>query len=419
MSVLKLKFRGPFSGSPILPASKSESNRALILNLFSGSKLKISNLSNARDTQILLKLIQNDSDLFDAGDAGTSFRFMTSYLAVTGKKAVLTGSHRMKERPIKLLVDALRILGAKIEYLENEGYPPLKFNGFSSSGISEIEIDASISSQYISALMMAGPSLPNGIKIKLLGAVVASWPYLQLTWNLMEKLGITGVFTQREIEIPNQPFSEANISIESDWSAAAYWYAMLALNDEGSELILNNLYDHSFQGDSEIQSVFRNWDIESRFSGQNLLLNKVPKSRTKLPLQLDLLNIPDQGQTFIALCAATGKEAYFTGLQSLAIKETNRLLAMKTELKKIGVDIEIDEKEGTCFIPGNQKASAPIVPFQTYKDHRMAMALSIFAIVFEEGIEIEDPNVVEKSYPDFWTEISKSGFEIDQVVAQS
>ena len=412
MSNLHLKFCGSLKGSPVLPASKSESNRALILNLFSGGKLHISNLSNAKDTRILQTLVENQSDLSDAGDAGTSFRFMTAYLAVSGKKVVLTGSERMKERPIALLVDALRKLGAEIEYLENEGYPPLKFNGFSASGVSEIEIDGTVSSQYISALMMAGPSLPNGIKIELLGNVVASWPYLELTWNLMQRLGIQGGFSSKCIEIPKQEFNESAISIESDWSAAAYWYAMLALITDKSSLLLANLYKGSFQGDSAIQSVFENWGIKSSFSGDHLLIEKTENSKINGRLELDFLNIPDQGQTIIALCAATGVEAYFTGLQSLAIKETNRLLAMKTELKKIGVEIDIDEKEGTCFIAGNQKLIAPISAFSTYKDHRMAMALSIFAIIFKDGIEIENPDVVEKSYPDFWNELQKSGYEI-------
>jgi 3-phosphoshikimate 1-carboxyvinyltransferase len=412
MSNLHLKFTGPLQGSPILPASKSESNRALILNLFSGEKMKINNLSNAKDTRILQKLVENKTDVFDAGDAGTSFRFMTAYMAVCGKNAVLTGSERMKERPIQLLVDALRKLGADISYIGNEGYPPLQFNGFLPSGVSEIEIDGTVSSQYISALMMAGPCLPNGIIIKLLGDVVASWPYLELTWDLMQRIGIQGDFSPKLISIPNQEFQQTEVSIESDWSAAAYWYAMLALMPLESCLTLANLFKGSFQGDSAIQSVFENWGIKSSFSGQNLIIEKKENSKYEGLLELDFLNIPDQGQTIIALCAATGVEAYFTGLQSLAIKETNRLLAMKTELKKIGIEIEINEKEGTCYIAGNQKLIKPNSAFSTYKDHRMAMALSIFAIVFEEGIEIENPDVVEKSYPDFWRELALAEFEI-------
>jgi len=414
MSNLHLKFKGPLKGSPVLPTSKSESNRALILNLFSGGKLQISNLSNAKDTRILQKLAANQSEIFDAGDAGTSFRFMTAYLGVRGKEAVLTGSERMKERPIALLVDALRKLGAKIEYIGNEGYPPLKFSGFKDSGLSEIEIDATVSSQYISALMMAGPSLPNGIKIYLLGDVVASWPYLELTWNQMQKVGISGDFSQKLIAIPNQEFKATAISIESDWSAVAYWYAMLALSPEKTNFSLANLFKGSFQGDSAIQPIFEKWGIKSSFSENYLVIEKKENSKINGCLELDFLNIPDQGQTFIALCAATGIEAYFTGLQSLAIKETNRLLAMKTELKKIGVEIEINEKEGTCFIAGNQKLMEPSQAFETYKDHRMAMALSIFAIVFKDGIVIENPDVVEKSYPDFWKELEKVGFEIVQ-----
>jgi 3-phosphoshikimate 1-carboxyvinyltransferase len=412
MSILQLRFKGFSNFSPILPGSKSESNRALILKLVSGDKIEISNLSKAKDTVTLERFTRNQSEIFDAGDAGTTFRFFTAYMALTGKKGILTGSERMKERPIGILVDALVYLGAEIEYLERKGFPPLKFNGFYSNGKSEIEIDATISSQYISALMMAGPILPNGIKIILKGDTVASWPYLELTWNLMERLGIKGTFNKSWIYIPNQEFQKISLFIESDWSAAAYWYSFLAVSPIGTALTLNGLFENSFQGDSAIQSIYRNWGVSTKFNSGDVLISKEEDIKPDRCFEYDFCNIPDQGQTLIALCAATGVEARFSGLQSLAIKETNRLLAMQTELKKVGVKIEIDEKKGFCYVPGRQNLIEPNLPFKTYNDHRMAMSLSIFSNFFEKGVSIENPEVVEKSYPDFWIELEKSGYEL-------
>jgi len=412
MSILQLRFKGFSNFFPILPGSKSESNRALILKLVSGDKIEISNLSKAKDTVTLERFTRNQSEIFDAGDAGTTFRFFTAYMALTGKKGILTGSERMKERPIGILVDALVFLGAEIEYLERKGFPPLKFNGFYSNGKSEIEIDATISSQYISALMMAGPTLPNGIIIILKGDTVASWPYLELTWSLMERLGIKGTFNKSRIYIPNQEFQKISLFVESDWSAAAYWYSFLAVSPVGTALTLNGLFENSFQGDSAIQSIYGNWGVSSKFNSGAVLISKEEEIKPDRCFEYDFRNIPDQGQTLITLCAATGVEARFSGLQSLAIKETNRLLALQTELKKVGVKIEIDDKKGFCYIPRGQNLIQPNLPFKTYNDHRMAMSLSIFSNFFEKGISIENPDVVEKSYPDFWIELEKSGYEV-------
>jgi len=401
---------GLLQGSPVLPASKSESNRALMINHYSGGSVSIENLSNARDTRTLSRLLNQNESLYDAQDAGTTFRFLTSMLACGGNGSILTGSERMQQRPIRILVDALRKIGCSIEYLEKEGFPPLSFKSFVWNGNSEIEIDATISSQYISSLMMAAPTLPNGLKI-LLKDSISSLPYLKMTWNLMEQCGIQGTFNDQTFTIPAQKYSKSILEVESDWSAASYWFGMGILSKRGCDVFLVGLKMDSLQGDSEIHKIAKLWGLETQFSESGARIQR-PQSGLKPEfLELNFQAFPDLAQTIIVICALSGTEAKFTGLQSLAIKETNRLLALKIELAKISIHIEIDEKSGYCFVPGKQTASiSEPITFQTYDDHRMAMALSLVSMVLDENIQISEPIVVQKSYPLFWDALKSCNF---------
>ena len=380
-----------------------------MLRQYSKGLLTIYNLSDARDTRILESLLASESTVLNAKDAGTTFRFLTSYLAISGRKCTLTGSDRMKHRPIGDLVYSLQLLGAHIEYLEKEGFPPLKFNGFKWTGISSIDIDASVSSQFTSALMMAGPTLENGLIINFKGEGISSLPYIRMTHQLMAKMGIAIRFEENQITIPAQAFQPSSYTIESDWSAASYWYGIVAMANQ-SDIFLVNLRQDSLQGDSVIQTITENWGVRSTFEKDGVRIEKTERKSPPQKLELNFMDCPDLGQTVIALCAASGTGAFFTGLKSLAIKETNRLRAMKSELQKAGIAIEIDEKKGTCFIASGQTLREPTESFETYDDHRMAMALSLFALKFP--IRIKHPEVVDKSYPQFWKALQSAGFQI-------
>jgi 3-phosphoshikimate 1-carboxyvinyltransferase len=402
---------GKVSGTALLPASKSESNRALMIRAYSGNLVEIRNLSEAADTEILSEQLNGTNPEYNAKDAGTTFRFLTSYLAFSNKEATLIGSERMKQRPIRLLVDALKTLGSQIEYLEKDGFPPIRFKPFEWSGKSEIAIDATISSQYISSLMMAAPTLPEGLTIHLLNDI-ASLPYLKMTWALMQQAGIKGEFSNRTIIIPNQQYNPCILDIESDWSAASYFYGMVALSEEHSTLFLPGLKKDSLQGDAIIQHIAVHWGINTRFEKDGAWIERKSATIPK-KLEIDCLGFPDLGQTLIVMCSLSGTEAEFSGLQSLAIKETNRLLAMKTELKKISVHIDINESLGTCTIPGDQKPIVQNPIFEIYEDHRMAMALSMVGVK-NSPIKIKKPEVVRKSFPGFWASIATCGFECSQ-----
>lgn len=386
-----------------------------MLAAYSGGKISVENISDANDSQVLQQLLQEEGPVFDAQDAGTSFRFLTTYLACIGKTCVLTGTNRMKQRPIAPLVDALRKLGAQIDYLENEGYPPLSLKGFPSGQLcSELTVDASVSSQYISSLMLAAPLLAKGLRLTYSNQV-SSASYIELTWNLMERLGFQGNLYPWGFDIPHQSCPGGRIVVESDWSSLCYWLAFAALFPGPVALHFSNVHPNSSQGDAGFLALVRHWGVQGNFEGQNLFVSRSEAYNFPENLEVDMNLMPDQGQTLIALCAASGVEARISGLKSLAIKETNRLLAMQHELGKLGILIEVDEKNGTCYLPGNQKPQAPAVPFQTYDDHRMAMALSLFSLRFPEGILLEEPSVVRKSYPGFWSELEIAGFHIQEM----
>jgi len=411
-ALIKIHFQEKvLQGEPEIPASKSESNRALMLSAYSKGKAKIHNLSDSDDTKVLTQLLASDKPVLDTGHAGTTFRFLTTFLAIKGIECTLTGSSRLQQRPIGILVDALRKLGAKIDYSGKTGFPPLIFGKFVSSGVSTLEIDPAISSQFSTSLMLAAPTLPQGLHLRFSNPEVSSISYLKMTWRMMQKMGIEGTFTPTEIRIPNQDFKQAIFDIENDWSAASYWLAMAGLSR--SELILNGLRADSMQGDSSIIEILKPFGLESEFSTNQLKVSHSTEEPSEIPLILDLKSCPDLAQTLIVFSVLKGIPFRFSGLKTLAIKETNRLKAMQLELNKIGASLIINVEAGTCEWKTIQTLHPPNSPFETYEDHRMAMSLSLVALRFP--IQIENPDVVSKSYPGYWDEMKKMGFSITSV----
>ena len=380
-----------------------------MLRAFSGDIVEIENISEANDTRILQRLLSASSGEYNAEDAGTSFRFFCTWLALSGKQAILTGTHRMCERPIGILVETLRELGSDIQYEGKEGYPPLSFKGYKPTGVNTIRMNPSVSSQYTSSLMMAAPTLPHGLEINMDSGEVSSLPYLWLTWQMMQHCGIDGFFSEKRIYIPQQPYKKAILKIETDWTAVGYWVAIAALAGN-TNLWIANLKSDSWQGDRVVAEIARPWGVNTAFRNGGLLIqNQSPKRPPSF--QYNFINHPDLAQTFIVLCAATGTEAWLHGLASLAIKETNRLAALKVELTKVGVCLEVDTEAGTCYLPKNQLVNTPTLPFQTYGDHRMAMSLSLFSLCFP--VEIQDAEVVVKSYPGYWQALASVGFGVE------
>ena len=390
-----------FTGNPILPASKSISNRLQIINALSGGLVDIENLSNARDSQIMKSLLADSSLIKDVKDAGTVMRFLTAFYAIGDKEIIIKGTERMHERPIGILVDALNALGANIEYLEKKGYPPLKINAFKPIiACQELEIDGSISSQYISALMMIAPYLPNGLWLKLKGNI-ASKPYIKMTLELMKSCGVDVEMVGDKIQIKASKYNSQKHFVESDWSAASYWYSFLALADTG-EIKLNYLYKNSIQGDSVIASIFEKFGIETTFMDDTVSLKRVKVDLPKT-LNINFVDCPDLAQTVAVFCAIQGVGLTMTGVESLKIKETNRLEALQNELAKL--DVEMIEKGDSYVVKGKKiNELNNLKTISTYEDHRMAMAFAPLSLLGE--ISFDEENVVNKSYPDFWREIN-------------
>lgn len=400
MTTIFLKQKPSLSGSAKnLPASKSISNRVLILNALSGNRSTLYNLSDANDTRLMLKLIQSESTLIDVEDAGTTMRFLTAYFGVINQKKIITGTHRMKERPIGILVDALRSLGADIDYAEKDGYPPLEVKGFSNQKTNSIRIRGDVSSQFISALMMIAPALPQGLTLTLEGKI-GSRPYIEMTASLMHHFGVKCDILERQINIPARAYQSAEYTVESDWSAASYWFAFASLAQE-AEITLPRMSLGSLQGDSAIMKIMESLGVQSKMDGT---LMKLSKTSSKKTLSWDFTHCPDLAQTVAVVCAAKGIEGTFTGLESLRIKETDRIAALQVELRKIGADL-VEEGNAWKLIP------TALLPdkarFHTYEDHRMAMAFAPLATVM--NVEIENPAVVRKSYPKFWDDLKLVG----------
>ena len=394
---------GILNGTVTPPASKSESNRALIIEALSGAGSKLENLSEANDTRVITRLLQEKADELNAEDAGTVMRFMTAYLAVTGQQKTITGTARMQQRPIGILVEALRQLGAQIDYLGQEGYPPLAFRGIDRNQQypATLQVRGDISSQYISALLMVAPLFPHGLTLELQGKV-GSRPYIQMTLALMQHFGVQSDFTGNVIKVPAQSYGRAIYTIESDWSGASYWYSRVALAKEARGT-LTGLRQASFQGDSAIADIMGNIGVKTEFVSQGVILTKTD---TLKPFSYDFSDCPDLAQTVAVVCAAKGIAAEMTGLESLRIKETDRIAALQQELRKIGGDLEdlgqeIFRVKPATGIPGQPK-------FHTYEDHRMAMAFAPLGLL--APVEIEEPHVVRKSYPRYWENLAAMGF---------
>ncbi len=386
-----------------LPASKSISNRALIINALAGNTSQLENLSDANDTQLMLKLVNSKEKVIDVEDAGTTMRFLTAYYTVTKQQKQLTGTERMKERPIGILVDALRELGASINYLGREGYPPHETLGLTGQLTSTIRIRGDVSSQYISALMMIAPGLPQGLTLELTGKV-GSRPYIEMTAALMKHFGATCTLLENRVVISTQRYIPAAFTVESDWSAASYWFAFAAIA-ENAELKLPRLSRNSLQGDSKIVDIMKGLGIESTFENDDLKLSKIGSSRE---INWDFTHCPDLAQTVAVVCAAKGIKGNFTGLESLRIKETDRIAALQTELRKIGADLIENDPEHWTLVPSPKLPTAAV--FDTYKDHRMAMAFAPLASQMD--VTIKDPAVVRKSYPNFWNDIKSMGIHV-------
>lgn len=387
-----------------LPASKSISNRALILNALAYSPYEIANLSDCDDTRVMIRALDSNATHFDVGAAGTSMRFLTAFLAKTVGEWTLTGSERMKQRPIRLLVDALNSLGARIEYLENEGFPPLKIYGSAMMG-GEICLNGGVSSQYISALMMIAPYMVSGLTIKLEGKVI-SVPYIEMTRSMMAEFGVETEFENNTIRIAPRHYTPVHFTVESDWSAASYWYGMLSVVEKG-EVFLEGLKKDSYQGDSKVAVLFGQLGVTTEYLPEGVRLT--PNRNNCSHFSYNFVNEPDLAQTFAVVCCMKGIPFEFGGVQSLKIKETDRVAALINELAKLGFAIE-EPAEGMLAWKGKTIASEKSPVIKTYDDHRMAMAFAPAALKIP--LEIEHPEVVSKSYPDFWKDLKLAGMEI-------
>ena len=395
-----------------LPSSKSISNRALIINALSYSPYPLLNLSDSDDTKVLEAALNSNSNKFDIGHAGTAMRFLTAFLAKIVGEWEVTGSERMQQRPISILVDALNSLGAQIEYIKNEGFPPLKIFGSRLIG-KTIELDGSVSSQYISALLLIAPTIENGLTLRLKGEIT-SRSYIDLTLKLMTKFGIQYRWEENEITVPQQNYLPRDFTVEADWSGASYWYEILSLCDSG-EILLKNLQLESLQGDANIAGWFTQFGVISTQKTDGVLLSKKENFSPKKLIH-DFIENPDVAQTMACLCVAKKIPFYFTGLKTLKIKETDRISALQNELALFGAELT-EPNEGELAWNGkiNQNICIENPVIETYHDHRMALAFAPMAI---SGIKlrISDPMVITKSYPGFWEDLKTVGFTVKELV---
>ncbi len=401
------------SGTVQLTGSKSESNRALIMQALGGDDVQVHNLSSAADTQTLQRALEtasrrpegNGPVVIDIGPAGTAMRFLTAYLATVDGHFLLTGSERMKQRPIGILADALGILGANVGYAGVTGYPPLEITGPFTQVTDTVTVKGDVSSQYLSALLLVAPALPNGLHLHIQGELT-SRPYLTMTLDMLREVGIEHDWQGDTIHIRRQRPRRAQITIEPDWSAASYWYAMAALAEE-ADLLLPNLKHSSLQGDAAIVDIMAHFGVSSSFESGGLRIRKTGALRRPEKTVFDFKECPDLAQTAIACAAALCWDLSFTGLHTLRIKETDRIAALQHELAKFGVALVADGD--TCHLRTEGLFRPEHLAIDTYEDHRMAMAFAPLALVFD-GLEIREPDVVEKSYPDFWKHLKEQGF---------
>ena len=390
-----------------ISGSKSESNRLLILK-YIFKNIKIENLSNSDDTIVLKNYLESNSNLIDVHHAGTAMRFLTAYLAIQNNNSFqITGSKRMQNRPIKILVDALNILGADINYLDKIGYPPLKINGKMLLG-GEISLSSDVSSQYISALMLIASSLKNGLVISLEGSVT-SRPYIEMTSSILNRVGIKSSFKENKISIQSVKLLEKSIQkVESDWSSLSYFYSIVALS-KYSELNIGSYNINSIQGDKKLVEIYQNFGVQTSFLNDIITIKKTESKDLNKSLKLDLSDTPDIAQTIAVTCFGLGLSCDLHGLHTLKIKETDRLEALKVELTKMGAIVSITKDSFHLTKSSEIKSNITI---ETYNDHRMAMAFTPLAIC--KPIIINNPDVVSKSFPDFWDHLKGMNFLISK-----
>ena len=407
---MRYKLSAPLQPKAVieLPASKSISNRALIIHALGRGTTVPANLSDCDDTRVMIQALTENHDVIDILAAGTAMRFLTAYLCVTPGTRVITGTARMQQRPIQILVNALRELGAQIEYAGNEGFPPLRITGGELNG-QEVTLKGDVSSQYISALLMIGPVLKNGLTLHLAGEII-SRPYINLTLLLMTDFGAKAEWISENcIRVAPHPYSDTAFRVESDWSAASYWYQIAALSSQSS-IKLKGLFEKSYQGDSRGAAVFAKLGIATEFTDGDVILRQTSEYPERL--DEDFIDIPDLAQTFVVTCALLNIPFRFTGLQSLKIKETDRIAALITEMAKLGYVLR-HENNSVLIWNGERCEPHATAVINTYEDHRMAMAFAPASIVFPQ-IRIDEPHVVSKSYPNYWNDLRLAGFGIEE-----
>lgn len=396
-----------------LPASKSISNRALILHALAGGNTKPLNLSDCDDTRVMIRALSEQPAVVDIMAAGTAMRFLTAYYCVTPGRRVITGTQRMQQRPIRILVDALRELGANVAYVKAEGFPPLEIEGGELQG-KDISLAGNVSSQYISALLMIGAVLPQGLRLKLTGNII-SRPYIDLTLQLMSDFGAKARWTSADcIEVEPGGYRDTAFTVESDWSAASYWYQMVALSgirNKGTDVVeLLRLFPRSYQGDSRGAEVFAKLGVCTEHTGRGVRISR--KSAPVARLDEDMVDIPDLAQTFVVTCCLLEIPFRFTGLQSLKIKETDRINALIAELRKLGYVVR-SEHDSVLYWEGEYCPPQADAVISTYEDHRMAMAFAPACLVLPQ-VAIAEPGVVSKSYPAYWDDLKKAGFLVEE-----
>ncbi len=392
-----------------ISGSKSETNRLLLLQALYPN-ITLENTSNSDDSEVMLKALQTTDAIIDIHHAGTAMRFLTAYFATQeGREVTLTGSSRMKERPIQILVEALHQLGAEITYAEKEGFPPLKIKGKKLTK-SHVYLPAHVSSQYVSALLLIAPQLENGLQLTLEGSIT-SVPYIQMTLDLLDEIGVKTLFQGNSITVlPNTHQPQAKITVESDWSSASYFYSIVALSKPGTEIQLSSFKENSLQGDSALSAIYKKFGVESAFNGKTLTLRKTAQDLHVEPLSLHLQNTPDLAQTIAITCFGLGIGCHLTGLHTLKIKETNRLEALQKELTKLGANVTVTDETLTLEAKNTIQSNIKI---KTYNDHRMAMAFAPLALKIP--IAIEDAEVVSKSFPNFWKDLKSIGFKTSEI----
>ena len=391
----------------IISGSKSESNRVLILKYLFNTDIIIDNLSSSDDTKVLSKALENQTGIVDIDHAGTAMRFLTSLFAVTNKKnIILTGSDRMLQRPVEALVNSLKSLGADIIYEKEIGYPPLRFNGFNQTN-KLIELRSDISSQFASSLMLVAPYLNDGLQIKLVGNIFSK-PYILLTCEILKRFGFSCIINKDEIKIkPNKKVSIKNYSVESDWSSASYLYSIVALS--GIDLKLSSFKSNSLQGDSKLSKLYENFGVKTYFKNDEIILKRSKSHRMKKFIELDLIDNPDLAQTIIVTSLGLSIHTKLTGLNTLKIKETDRLVALKNEISKFNTDVIIDDQ--SIEINNFPKALPENIEIDTYHDHRMALAFSPLSVLVK--LVINDYGVISKSFPEYWTILQKLNFDLE------